>query len=331
MQKQGYQRAAMTSHFKKFSTYIRKKDSFLPTSILLSSRTKLSFRRGGQIPNEADLYTVGILDLTKVEKLYVVDGQHRVRGMQHAIYEQDRRDILNFPVPVVILDETDKYTEMNQFFIINQTQKGIRTDLADRLLKTLVTIKPEMKDEIRVSQIWRLRATELAKMMNEYEGNSPWKGLIRRPNEQKGNTIITERSFSTSLKPIIQDGSMAALSDEDVVNWLTAFWSIIAEQMQEAFETPHQFAVQKTPGVYTFHMIAPMVFGIWRTGSQDKEGLRKILGHQDVVDYFANSSAWRSGEGAHPANASGMAGFTRLADEIAEVLPEPQLPSIGRM
>jgi hypothetical protein len=197
----------------------------------------------------------------------------------------------------------------------------------------MVEVDPQIKSDIDPSQLWRLRATEITRLMNEYPGSSPWRDRIRKPNAAKGQTVISERSFSTSLKPILQDGLMSTLGDQDIINWLTGYWAVIAELMPEAFDVPRNYAVQKTPGVYIFHMVAPSIYGLWtRGGQKGKAGIARILTDEEVREYFGKSDDWLSGEnGGEFAKAVGMGGFNFLASAIRERLPQAEAPRIESM
>lgn len=324
IQKQGYQRKAMPRHYKKVSSYVRKPNAILPTSILLSARKPLSFTNGGSESHAGEL-------LVKKEDgpLWVIDGQHRLAGIQHAIEEKGKTSLLNFPLTVCILTNVDKFTEVSQFHIVNSTAKGVRTDLADRLMLLMHQMRPdEVKENIQPKDLWRLRSTRITRLMNQQKG-SPWYQRIQAPNSPKGDSVVSERSFSTSLKPILHDGAMSNYGDEEIVKWLTAFWTAVAELMPEAFAAPRDYAVQKTPGVYSFHMVIPNVFSLWMAaGQHGKEGIRKILtSNNEISEYFTREDYWRSGSG-EGANTIGMGGFTRLANDIREVLPEAEMPAL---
>lgn len=328
IKEQGYQRQPMPRHLTKVASYLSKANSILPTSILLSSRRPLSF-----VPDNPDGNTGCIVIQDDDLPLYIIDGQHRVEGIRHAIQEKEKLELVPFPMVVCIIDSVNKYTEISQFHIINSTAKGIRTDLADRLLLMMAQMDQDStRGGIPAASLWRLRATQLTAMMGK-QPRSPWEGRIVAPNSPKRHGIISERSFSTSLKPLLSESStMAAYGDDHLIDWLTAFWMSIAELMPEAFDDPQNYAVQKTPGVYAYHMVVPRIFSIWLAeGGRGKEGISRILSaNPNVSSYFSSTDYWRSGSG-EGAGMTGMSGFARLASEIAEALPEAQMPDIGSM
>lgn len=328
LMRQGYQREPMPRHYMKVSNYVNRADSFLPTSVLLSAREKkLTFLRDAPESN------VGTLQIREEDlPLWEVDGQHRLKGIRHVIEEKGRTELRGFPVLVCIADNLTKYEEIQQFHIVNTTAKGVRSDLADRLMLLMEEWHPNsVRSVIPASQVWQLRATKLTAIMNEQK-NSPWEGRIRAPNTGKGGTIISERSFSTSLKPILLDSTISNYTDEGIVKWLTAFWVTVADLMPEAFEQPQDYAVQKTPGVYIFHMVIPRIFSLWlRDGKEGRAGIQRILSaNPQISEYFTNAQFWRSGSG-EGAGTTGMGGFARLANDITDVLPEVRMPEIETM
>ena len=89
LREQGYQRAPISSHYMKVARYVSEKDAVLPTAILLSARSKIAFQK-------IDDSGIGEISLSPDAELYIVDGQHRIYGLNHAINEFERSDLRNF-------------------------------------------------------------------------------------------------------------------------------------------------------------------------------------------------------------------------------------------
>ena len=132
----GYQRKISPSRAKSFANYIRRAKGISPNTILISVRKNVKFT--------IDDGNYGTLEIPDSAILWLVDGQHRKEGFSMAA--QDDSSYLNFPVPVMIMpsklenNDPDEpiYEEAKQFVTINKTQKGVRSDLAERFLITLM-------------------------------------------------------------------------------------------------------------------------------------------------------------------------------------------------
>ena len=134
------------------------------------------------------------------------------------------------------------------------------------------------------------------------------------------NTIIRETSFVTSLKPVLQASLFARSKDEQVVEYLAMYWNALAKIWQEAFADPAKYVIQKTPGVFSLHAIAPEVFELARDeGSINETTLGKAI--KSLSEQF-DSDYWLGGEDGNGAGQyGGMKGFKQLAEDLREHLP----------
>lgn len=103
----GYQRQIDRKHCERIVNYLLK-DSFLPTAIVCSNRD-----------------IVG-------DKLWIVDGQHRVEAFRilRETNEERFNMIKDVEVPVIILDNVPAVKEIETFITINKTSKKVDTSLA---------------------------------------------------------------------------------------------------------------------------------------------------------------------------------------------------------
>ena len=169
---QGYQREVVTAHAKRIAKFLLdEEEDLMPTAILLSSRKPLRFE-----PIAIDGQgQVGWLTLQG--PLFKVDGQHRTAGFTLAT-EVDER-LARFPLPTVIMESRDKMEEIQQFFTVNTTAKRVRTDLADRLLRTMGEF------DAVPTKGWRRKALDIVDYLVR-EKDGPWEGLIKMPNSLTG-------------------------------------------------------------------------------------------------------------------------------------------------
>ncbi|MFC2168812.1 DGQHR domain-containing protein [Acidobacteriota bacterium] len=312
--KQGYQRSPIRSHYTKVGKYLADyKDALLPTAILMNSREKLNF-----VPENGS-ESEGVIEFPKQNSLYIVDGQHRIYGIKYAMDELGLKEIATYPLPVIIIDQVSKEDEVRHFFLVNSTQKKVRTDLAERLLSLLARKDPRvLKDLKEKERAWKIRAIKVVDVLSR-ESDSPWFGRIKRPNQQSSpDAVASEGSFTTSLKPVLSNEFVANESDEVVIGWLKAYWDVMKDLMPEVFEEPRKYVIQKTPGMYTLHMIYPYIhYECTKSGDHSKKKIKEILSRD--TEHFLEGEFWASGgDGAALYNSAGA--FRILAAEIKDRL-----------
>ena len=110
----GYQRAPEESRAKAFSRFIASEIS--PPAIVTNIRDK-----------DKDKVKVGDgwLEIPDDVTIWLVDGQHRVRGLQMLLESSDKQAAIEIPV-IITLGQT-VYEEAKQFVVVNRTQKKVRT------------------------------------------------------------------------------------------------------------------------------------------------------------------------------------------------------------
>jgi len=263
LEKQGYQRKPSVTRLKKIAKYLHKADrrdaifSVFPSTIILSYRGKISFTPISEDEN------LGTLEIPSDETFFIIDGQHRFGGLKYAIVEDEVQELLSFQVPVTIIECKSKIDEIRQFALINRTQKKVKTDLSDRLLKTLKDLGVIDNSIAGLEQEdWKSRAVAIAEKLNS-DRESPWYGRIIRPNSPKTDIAVAgESEFTKSLKPFLlsswakgQNGS----GINNVYGIINEYWCAWRDLIPEAFEKPAEFVIQKTPGFHSLNRILPEV------------------------------------------------------------------------
>jgi DGQHR domain-containing protein len=312
---QGYQRQELRAHFTKVGAYLnRDEQAILPTSVLISVREQVSFTPDRQGSNTGTLVVpAGVI-------FWVVDGQHRIAGLRYAIEELGRQDLNTFSLPAVLMTNMPKFEEVQQFYMVNSTQKRIKTDLAQRLLAEMASQNDEVRRTvIGKGQAWLLRAVEIAEILNDRDG-SPWEGRIQRPNMRRvGEVMIAESSFTQSLKPILVMPWLAKQSSEEIAKLIDRYWRALRDYMPDAFASPRDYALQKTLGTYPLHILAATIFEACRiAGDFSVEHMVKEL--EPLADQYLTEAFWEAG--GQITGFSSRAGFQVLADMLLEELPE---------
>jgi hypothetical protein len=262
------------------------------------------------------------------EDAFIVDGQTRVLGADHAA-EKDGT-LKEFAVPYVLLDDVDKHLEMTQFKIVNGEAKYVRTDLVNMILTELAKEKGE--DTLRKSERWRVAAAKTVEILNTDE-LGPWFDMIVLPNASaygkeevaanqglRHKRLARATSFMTSIKPVYDWLSEIVFRSDDLTTQaselasiLTEYWVAIKDLMPEAFLESNDYVLQKTPGIFSLHMLLakPVMRDMHRGRRSFTAGDFRVM--LEPIPEMSNASYWRTSE--HGASAYGsMRGFADLAE-----------------
>ncbi len=315
----GYQRPVTKSRLRKISHYVREEEGTLPTSIVLCVRQ----------PHRARFESAdgasGTLTIDAGVPMWVVDGQHRLYGLRRALEKDRAKWLADYQLPVVIVDGIDAYEEMRTFHVINTRQKGVPTDVVDRHLLTMREAEgPALIEREGEKNYLRGRATLLADRINDDE-SSPWRGLIRMPGDPpKPEYMLKQHSFVTSLEPVLRDGFVKRVSDEEAAQLLLNYWNAARSIWKTAFETPKDYVLQKPLGAGVLHQILPDILDICRA-SDDFSPKRMA----DTLSYVGRSAGfWHAVRGHYMVRASGSRAVKTLAEYLRERLPRPVLRRI---
>ena len=308
----GYQRPHTVNRSNAFGRFISVSRGISPLSVLLSVRAPVNFK-----PEKGNFGTLAIPD---DEPLWIVDGQHRIWGLREAMEKSSA--YMPFPLPVVILQTTKKdevkekrqeharYEEAKQFVIINRTQKGVRTDLADQFLSRL--IKREGTDVIAglpsivtAGIEWTPRALKIAELLNDSEG--AWKGKVHFPGEAKKGTAISQGSLKESMEPILKHESFQGYTEEEVAEMLRRYWEAIYELCPAAVDAPQDYLIQRTIGVGVLNKLFPIV-AAFTGGELTQQRIKEVL---TKTELGMTSEFWDSKQGE-----AGLVGTGRKAVNI---------------
>lgn len=285
----GYQRGLSDARARAFGRFIMS-GQISPASILINIRD-------GEVTEGPE----GTLNIPDDSPIWVVDGQHRVEGLRFAAERSPEVNELEFPV--VIMSQPSSYEEAKQFVIINKTQKGVRTDLAQRFL--IQAVKQEGRSKlldmrqtgalkgILKDVEWVTKAIEIADILNS-DKKQLWYGKIQLPNEPRGATMVSQGSFTNSLGPILKDTLFQGKPVQGIAAALGNYWAAIYELCEAAFQESREYVIQKTTGVFVLHKIFPRIAEFCRDDKGNmvltREKIKSVLqGLQFMeVDYWHN-------------------------------------------
>lgn len=325
----GYQRAPSQARKNQIAKYLEQDDAVLPLGGLLNARPKDESKPsyGSVVDFEADdpasdgPIQSGWISLPSSQKpWWIVDMQHRLGGLETAIAKGN--ELEDFPVVVTVADGLARLEEIEQFELINTTQKKVRTDLARRLLAIQAQHQGRRHDIDMAGRLWEAKGPAIVDWLNE--NSKEWRGKIIQPNTLKRDRpdgIARETSFVTSLKPVLNTPLLSRVPELQVAELLGSYWAALASIWPDAFANPDDFVIQKTSGYFALHQIAPDVLELARQSSGlNEEALKQAV--KPLAEL--GSEYWHKTEGT-AAQFGGMKGFAILAAELRAYLPEIDL------
>jgi DGQHR domain-containing protein len=321
LNQQGYQRRPIEEHYKRIGEFLREEDDpLLPTSALLCAR-ELDYGSLDFVPHDNAVPEMGILRIPKARNLFIVDYQHRWRGIQYAIESLKCTNLNSFQVPVIIMADVSMYEEIRQFYLINSKQKRVDTDLGLALLQTMSqqASEKELMNFVGPGNKYRIRATRLTfKIAEKTQG--PWTGKIIDPNMRpEGNQVVSIKSFVDSLQPILSRKSPVYMKvDDELIQIILDYWSGIEQLIPNAFVSPKEYAIQATVGVFVMHRIAAKkVFGdCIQQNDVSSTKVEQIL--NKAKTQYMNDGFWKVGGPTKPYSSG--SGVKELAELIINAL-----------
>lgn len=261
-----YQRALRYQKVDKIARFLTSSKGIMPVSVLLSVRNLDS---GGYHHSMGS--SLGILEIPDNAEIYVVDGQHRIEGLRHAVNNYGASTLKDFPLPVLFLCPSlwkshadPEVEEGKQFITINKTQTGVKGDLLDVFLLALDSVtkakSPEttegLPDDIVNIITPRVRALLVTLILNNFPA---WRGLVSRPNQKRGNAIIGQKAMVDSLVDVVNSPTYKKKYPNvgPLAEILHHYWEAILDYYPNAARDQKRFWVQKRLGAYVFHRIFP--------------------------------------------------------------------------
>lgn len=319
--REGYQRPLTPSRLRQVSTYLRDEEGVLPTSLLLCIRQPdhASFEAAGI---EGGGGEPGVLTIPAGVPLWLVDGQHRLSGLERALTKDKAKWLADYPLPVTIVEGIDAYEEMRYFHVINTRQRGVPTDVVDRHLLAMREAEGAALLEREGERNYlRARATKLCDLLNS-DPASPWYGTIIMPGEKRRpHHLMRQHGMVSSLDPVVRDSFVKRLTDEEAGRLLLNYWCAARERWQSVFEEPQAYVIQKALGAGALHQIMPDILEVCRSADD--------FSQEKIADVFAeigrSGGFWHSERGHYMVRQSGARYVKALAEYLRARLPRPVL------
>lgn len=330
----GYQRLPQETRINELVTDLRKGRVDLPTSVLLNIRNRdarRAFRDG--VLNLAPFNDTGT-KLGYEPRFYVVDGQHRILALKKLIEESGETETerwSKYQIPFTCMLGATEEEEMDQFYIVNSKAKSVRTDLAYELLSQRAQDPDVMESLVERGRDWQVYAQNIVKLLAE---ESPvWRNRIRFAAMDKGDTVMPSASMVTSLKQVLGSPYFKALSAEQQVIILDAYWRGIRDVMPEAFDEAREYSLQKGIGVIVLHTLLTQVIEIARSRGDSvtepdtykrivKDSLEQLEGENASGDPVTGLNFWRAAPLGAAGSYSSSAGRRVLIARMQQRLPK---------
>ena len=217
--------------------------------------------------------------------------------------------------------------EMAQFHIINTNAKPVSTSLAFTLLKERSENDTEFSRLFEArGQKWKIDAQNITEKIGAQDGI--WHKRIRFPNMEKGITTTSSANFAKSLKPVLDSYTLKKEPDIDKkVQIITAYWNAVSRAVQEAFEQPLKYNIQKGLGVDIIHGIYPAIADSVRGSGNSlyhpdsykeylENGLLELSGINGSSEQVTGADFWRTGSAGAAGSFGAAAGKRRLTEII---------------
>lgn len=332
--KVGYQRPTSQARVNKLISDLRGGQVDIPTALLLNQR---DFDPKVHLVKRDD---GGVVLSPSGSDLYVVDGQHRIEALAKLVEENP--DVWgSYEITFVCMLGANEHEEMKQFYVVNSTAKSVRTDLALDLLKQQAENDPTfMEALIKKGEDWKVEAQTIT---DSLEKTRLWKGRIRFPSEPKGETTIGSAGMVSSLKQVLDTPFFGAISTENRVKILEAFWEGIASVIPEAFglrpsgpADPVEYAIQKSTGVMIMHQLLISTLELLKSQGRsvvEAESYAEVL-RQPLLDLEGDTGEggvargadfWLSGVQGAAGSFSSNAGRRVLAARLKTSLPDVEV------
>lgn len=327
----GYQRPPQDSRINELAADLRKGRVDIPTSVLLNIRNREAKRAFQDGALSLSQFGMDGKSLGYEPKFYVVDGQHRILALKRLIEEFEEERWSKYQIPFTCMLGATEDEEMDQFYIVNSKAKSVRTDLAFELLSKRAEDPEVMEALVERGQDWKVYAMNIVKQLSE--ASPVWRNRVRFAAMEKGDTVMPSASMVTSLKPVLNSPYFKALSAEQQVSILDAYWRGIRDIAPEAFDEPGEFSIQKGIGVTVLHMLFTQVIEIARSRGDAltepgtytrilRDAFEQIEGENATGDPVSGLVFWQAAPVGAAGSYSSSAGRRVLVAKMQNRLPK---------
>lgn len=289
---EGYQRPGSISRMRQFMRFLEKHDRSVVPPVLLSGRGAWKF----EVDDEGPL---GVLVVHGPAA--IIDGQHRIGGYI-ALYED--QEVVR-PVDFILLNDLERDAEMEEFVVVNSTQRGVPKPLTEYLSE---------RDEAQIA--WALNVTP----------DSPFFERITRVSMKRTN-LFALHSVAKQMTRLFGFGALADLDVETKIEYAIRYFTIIADSLPiewsdvEKLDDPNfrgrsdfEYKLLELTGLIAWSLVGKSILG--RSYSEGAgmnwDNVRRLVEAVKVID-------WRK-KGQYQ-GLTGEVGGAEIAREMERLLP----------
>lgn len=330
----GYQRKPNEKRYDQIASYMIGKKAIMPPPIIMSFRGKLTTKplKGGFVE----------IEVPDEEKLWVIDGQHRLGGLKLLAgiqptqgtgrvskkFQKFNSAYQEFEMPVVIIECSSVAVEAAQFATINSEAKKVDKYLAN------VAILKGGGDMPTGERAWEPRAADAVHHLNTSE-DSVLLGKIKHTNAPKGTYHCSAKGLMMLMKPIMNDGiyggawEKGGTSRDKLYKMLTDYWAAWHEVIGFCFDDPKNHALFKNSGLTAVNVC--LVTMIRRIGAE-YPSKQQFVSVMSRLGEYIEEDFWHK-NGRHPANLCRCVGASQsrnAARLIEEAIVEVRISGAGK-
>ena len=238
----GVQRKAVPSRIKGIKRYFETdQKNIIPTAVIIAfaprsvlvrdidTRAKMTNTEDANLCNaliqlELSWDADNVTGLRDSRPGYVVDGQHRLKGIQ----EYDP----NTPIPVVGILESDDNETAFQFLVINNKQSKVPPDHV-RALAFLSKIDDRNLESRLKSARLSLNPNYESVGFADTDTDSPFKGQIKWPPNPEGSQLVVPTAIEWSIQYIRRRGGRDLEEPEQAQAFFLAIWTAVKTEWGE--------------------------------------------------------------------------------------------------
>lgn len=248
----GYQRIQDEKHFQNIRKYIELGNFVFPNSIILAIDEN-------ELANILEIESEELIYLNLDEKakflFRVVDGQHRLLGIEKACINSPELQDLKLQVSIVVTPSNRRSLEMEIFSNINSKAKRLKTDLIElakydfRIIEESIGAK-DLNPHIAINTAYRLN--------ENYSETNVWQNAIKIDIHSDNKIgIIGVTAFSEAIAGIVNsyinlhNSEIRRMGSRELINFsrtasgeisefIVKSWSIVSTRWPKTFLDPYK-------------------------------------------------------------------------------------------
>lgn len=240
LDKEGVQRDLVKARWKRITKFFdSSSNNIIPNSVIIAFDDSIidSIKLEEiDIENEPTNLTKISFDNNVKDNTYIIDGQHRLKG----ISEYEPEDIF---VVVTLFLGISKLERAFQFITINNKSHKVPTDNIKALIHNFDSQEDEESFQIRLStaSITAGKFSTVIDVFNESE-DSPFYKLLDWPNNRTGKKLIKPLALETVLKSVIKYfPEMKNDNDDILMDIIFNIWKPIKEYYVITFDNIEEY------------------------------------------------------------------------------------------